>query len=191
MSLKATSKLTGAAIFLALLLFALSIWPQINLAQGLPQGTPAQINPDNPTNMYNSQSVSPAEAAVNDNSGLAPLPAPKPEIIGGNERMIVVDPAKERKEREKMYHDPTFDGTGLFADIKGIPSATPGARVNPIPSASPKATAQSSEKPKVSPSPSATPGRHSPVTPVASPVPHAPKSQGVSPVPSATPSPHN
>jgi hypothetical protein len=178
MKVETKGKLAAAAIFL----FALSIWPQ---------GAPGQTSPDNLPSTFNSQPVNAAEAAANDNSGLAALPAPKRDAVGANERVIVVDPEKERKEREKMHHDPTFDGSGLFADIKGIPSATPGARVDPVPSASPKATVRSSEKPNVSPSPSATPRGHSQAAPVAGPVPNAPKNQGASPVATATVSPHN
>lgn len=161
-------------------------------SQNSPGNTGSVGRPDaeNPSNRDAGTSGSTNRPGGASEDGLAHL-SDHPSSFRNGEEMVVIDSARERKEREssKKEHDPTFDGSGLFADISPMPSATPSRAVKPVPSASPKA--RPSATPRVSPIPSEKPDERPDVAPEASPTPSAPESRDVDPAPSATVSPHN
>ena len=121
---------TKPALFLALPLLMILMGAVVSVAQ-MPPTSGVQTDPNNPNNAFGETSKA-VQAAANGVPGSVDISAPEREAAhGSHEKIVVVDPRKDRKPKESTSHDPTFDGSGLFSDIKVAPTATPApARIN-------------------------------------------------------------
>jgi hypothetical protein len=179
---------TGAVTLVLLVFLEIVVWPSVGLAQ-VPQGTPLISNPDDPVSAFGDTNKA-MEAAAQGIPGSVEIAAPSRESSHpSHEKMIMVDPAKERKARENAFHDPTFDGSGLFADIKPPPTATPAARIIPAKSTTLNAGGSLLADPKQNPFADPGPSESSSPAPKASPRPSPAESPTESPSPSPSASP--
>jgi hypothetical protein len=188
---KSTSKLT---IFLSLAFVAILLWPAVGLAQSSGPTTQLVTDPNDASRTFG-ETNNAVNAAAMGIPGSTEISAPSRGSERRREKMIVVDPAKEkeRRQKENAFHDPTFDGTGLFADIKAAPTATPSAHESSLKSATFNSGGNFLGEPELSPIPKLSPSKQSSPAPVASPTPSPAKEQQESPTPSPSPSasPHD
>lgn len=187
---------SGTRLFVALPLLVILMGAAVSLAQ-MPPTSGVQTDPNNPSNAFGETSKA-VQAAANGVPGSVDISAPEREAAhGSHEKVVVVDPKKDRKPKESTFHDPTFDGSGLFSDIKIAPTATPArARINsavrsPRPSAGASFLGETklSAGPSLSLSGSESASPAPAASPTATPAKEQEESSSPTPTPSPTPSP--